>query len=139
MQDNTEQHLDKLAKKVMTTSSLEKPSLDFTTNLMSKIEDIGVSNTVVYKPLISKRVGTIIFVLVIAGLAFAIFGNNIQSSGWFDTIDLSVLSDNKVTETLSSFSFSVSNILMYAIVFFGLAFFIQITVLKNYHQKRLNY
>ncbi|AXT19443.1 hypothetical protein D7030_12440 [Flavobacteriaceae bacterium AU392] len=138
MQDNTEQHLDKLAEKIMKSSFLEQPSMDFTEHLMTKIE-ASTSKVTAYKPLISKHIWFTIAILIIGIISYSLLGTELKTSEWLNAIDFSILSNNKVTETVSNFSFSISNILMYAIVFFGLAFFIQITVLKNYHQKRLNY
>ena len=69
MQDHLEQRLDKLAKKVIKSSKLESPSLDFTANVMQEIEASQVSHITVYKPLISKRAWFVIAILIIGGLA----------------------------------------------------------------------
>jgi len=138
MQDNLEKHLDKLAKKVMTSSSLEQSPLNFTSNIMAEIE-ASTSKVTTYKPLISKRVWFVIVISVIGLVTYFSLGNNIKSSEWFNTIDLSVFSNNKVSETLSSFTFNISNTVMYAIAFFGLAFLVQITLIKRHHNKQLKY
>lgn len=136
MQDHTEQHLDKLAKKVMQSSTLESPSLDFTANIMAKVKASGISHVTVYKPLISKRTWIIVAVLILGGLSYGIFGN-IEGLGWVDKVDLSIISNNKVTDAISGFT--MSKTLMYAIGVCGLVFFIQIPMMKYFMNKRLEY
>ena len=136
MQDHTEQHLDKLAKKVMQSSTLESPSLGFTANIMAKVKASGISHVTVYKPLISKRTWLIIAVVILGGLSYAIFGN-LEGFGLVDKVDLSVISNNRVTEAISGIAFSKT--LMYAIGVCGLVFFIQIPMMKYYLNKNLEY
>ena len=99
MQDHLEQRLDKLAKKVIKSAKLESPSLDFTANVMQEIEASQVSHITVYKPLISKRAWFVIAILIIGGLAYSIFGG-LQSSPLLENVDLSIISNNQVTNTL---------------------------------------
>jgi len=137
MQDHIEQHLDKLAKKVMQTPSLEKPSLDFTANIMAKVDVMATNSITVYKPLISKRSWLLILILVIGSLSYSIFGSGLETLGWFDNIDYSMISNNKVTQAISSVTFSKT--LIYAVGFCGLLFFIQIPIMKHYLDKRLEF
>ena len=137
MKEHTEQHLDKLAKKVMQSSLLESPSLDFTANIMAKVEASATSHVTVYKPLISKKAWLLISILVIGSLSYGIFGNGLESLGWFDSIDYSIISNNKVTEAISGITFSKT--LMYAVGLCGLLFFVQIPMMKYYFDKRLEY
>lgn len=137
MKEHTEQHLDKLAKKVMQLSSLESPSLDFTAKIMAKVKASATSSITVYKPLISKSGWLIISILVIGGLTYGIFGSGLEGLGWFDNIDYSIISNNKVTEAISRITFSKT--LMYAIGLCGLVFFIQIPMMKHYFDKRLEF
>lgn len=137
MVEDINKHIDNFVDKVVKDSSLESPSLDFTSNIMSQIECITQSEITVYKPLISKQVWFIIGVLIVAGLTYLMLGNSLQTTGWFDGLDYSLISNNKVTAALSSITFSKT--LMYAIIFLGVVFFIQIPLLKNYFDKRLEY
>ena len=137
MQDHTEQHLDKLAKKVMQSSLLESPSLNFTAKVMAKVEASAPNHITVYKPLISKRAWFIISILVVGCLSYGIFGSGLKSLGWFDSIDYSIFSENKLTNAITGITFSKT--LMYAIFFFGVVFFIQIPMMKRYFEKRLEY
>ena len=135
MKDHTEQHLDKLAKKAMKSSSLESPSLDFTANIMARVEAYATSDITVYKPLITKKAWIVILVVVFAGLGYTIFVSGIESLGWFDKIDYSIISNNKVTQAISGIT--ISKILAYSIGFFGLLFFVQIPMMKHYFDKRM--
>lgn len=137
MVEDINKHIDNFVDKVVKDFSLESPSLDFTSNIMSQIECITQSEITVYKPLISKQVWFIIGVLIVAGLTYLMLGNSLQTTGWFDGLDYSLISNNKVTAALSSITFSKT--LMYAIIFLGVVFFIQIPLLKNYFDKRLEY
>ena len=137
MKEYTEQHLDKLAKKVMQLSSLESPSLDFTAKIMAKVEASATSSITVYKPLISKSGWLIISILVIGGLTYGIFSNGLEGLGWFDNVDYSIISNNKVTEAISRITFSKT--LMYAIGLCGLVFCIQIPMMKHYFNRQFEY
>ena len=137
MKEHTEQQLDKLAKKAMQSSLLESPSLDFTANIMAKVKDLAISHITVYKPLISKRSWLLISILVIGSLSYAILGNGFESLGWFDNIDYSIISNNKVIEAISGITFSKT--LMYAVGLCGLLFFVQIPMMKHYFDKQLEY
>ena len=136
MQEHTEQHLDKLAKKVVKSSTLESPSLDFTANVMAEIEASSISEITVYKPLISKRSWFILMIIIGGGLIYSFTGSNIESTGLLEKMDFSIISDNMVTEALAGFT--ISKIFAYAIGFFGLVFFVQIPMMKHYLDKRFD-
>ena len=137
MVEDINKHIDSLVEKVVKESSLESPSLDFTSNIMSQIEAVSQNEITVYEPLISKRVWLAISILVIVSLSYGILGNGLESLGWFDNIDYSIISNNKVTEVISGITFSKT--LMYAVGLCGLLFFIQIPMMKHYFDKQLEY
>lgn len=137
MVEDINKHIDSLVEKVVKESSLESPSLDFTSNIMSQIEAVLQNEITVYEPLISKRVWLAISILVIGSLSYGILGNGLESLGWFDNIDYSIISNNKVTEVISGITFSKT--LMYAVGLCGLLFFIQIPMMKHYFDKQLEY
>ncbi len=137
MKEHSDQQLDKLARKVVKQAELERPSLDFTANVMAAVEASELSHITVYKPLISKRAWFVVASLCIAAFAYLFYFGGAQDLGWLDKVDYSLLSDNKITDALGSVTFS--KILMYAIVLFGLVWFIQISLIKNLLDKRLEY
>lgn len=136
MQEHTKQHLDKLSKKVMRSSVLETPSVDFTATIMSQIENISIEKVTVHKPLISK-LGWFSIVVIVAGIVGYTMYGNVESISWLNTIDYSVISNNKISNAISGIT--ISRVMMYAIVFFGLAWFIQIPMMSHYFNKRLEY
>jgi len=137
MNEQVENKLDSLVKKVIKETTTKNPSLDFTSNVMSQIVVLQESKLTAYQPLISKNVWIVISVSFLALILFIIFGAETNSLGWFSTIDFSIVADNKITEALSGYT--VSKTLMYAVVFFGLAWFVQIGLIKNYFNKRLEF
>ena len=136
MKEHTEQHLDNLAKKAMTSSGLKSPSIDFTANVMKEIEPIKIGSSTVYKPLITKY-GWFGIIAVLIGVSIYMTLVNVEGFTLLDTVDYSVISNNKVTSVLSGITFSKT--VMYAIGFFGLVFFIQIPLMKHIMTKRLEY
>ena len=110
MQEHTEQHLDKLAKKVMQTSSLESPTKDFTASIMSQIEGVSLAPSTSYKPLISK-LGWAAIVMILMGISSFVMFSNLESTSLLEKIDFSFISNNKVTNAVSGITFS--KIIMY--------------------------
>jgi len=78
MVEDINKHIDSLVEKVVKESSLESPSLDFTSNIMSKIEAVPQNEITVYEPLISKSVWLAISILVIGSLSYGILGNGLK-------------------------------------------------------------
>jgi len=120
--------------KLMSHEVLEKPSVNFTDNVMSKVEAISNSTATVYKPLISKSVWAIILLGFVALVGYVIFNEPSANSSWLDRIDLS-----GVSNPLEHISFNFSKTLMYAMVFFALMFSIQIPLLKQYFNNRMSF
>ena len=135
MKNNTDNHLDKLFKKVMQESLLEAPSSDFTTNVMSQINALKVSDVTVYKPLISKMGWFVIATVVVSISGYFVFNNTLEGINWFNTIDFSIITNNKITEALSGFT--LSNKTVYAVVLFGIMLFIHIPILKKRFDEEL--
>ena len=136
MQDHLEQRLDKLAKKVVKSSKLESPSMDFTANVMQQVEASQISHITVYKPLISKRAWFVIALLIIGGLSYSIFGG-LQSTSLLESVDLSIISDNQVTNAISGIT--ISKILAYVLGVGGLFWIAQISLTKHLLDKRLQF
>ena len=135
MKNNIDTHLDRLTKKVMKETSLESPSLTFTDSIMSQVETLASRDVTVYKPLISKSVGTLITIGIIALISYLFFMNSsIQTEALF-TLNFEVLFNNRFTTVLSNIK--LSETLMYVVISLGIMLFIQIPLLKNYFDKRL--
>ena len=102
---------------------------------MDQVLAIKQSKVTIYKTLISKPMWFAIFVVALLIVSYIIFGMNTTETSWLSFIDLSVITDNKLSNTLSGFR--VSKTVMYSVVLFGIMLFIQVPILKNYFDKRL--
>ncbi len=131
MNKETDTYLDDLSKELIKGDTIESPSIDFTASVMKEIEALNVSSAS-YKPLISK-IGWLAIIVIAIVISFIIYSNNLMSSS---LLDLSVLSENKLFEVISSLK--ISKTLIYAIVLFGVMFSIQIPLLKSHFNKQLN-
>ena len=136
MKENADKYLDNLAKKVIKDTHLESPSFNFTASVMSQVTELGNNSITKYKPLISKKGWLVISIVFLALMAYMLFGIQEGSTSWFDALDWSFLTNNKVTGLLSGFS--VSDILVYATVLFGLMLWVQVLFLKNHFNQRLH-
>lgn len=137
MKENVDKQLDNFTKKVVKKTSLESPSIHFTSEIMSQVKAFSNNSSTVYKPLISKKTWVFIALGFVTLTIYLIFGAETQQSSWFSSLDFSVLQNNKVSNALSGFT--MSKTLMYAVMFFGVMLCIQIPVLKNYFDKRLDF
>jgi len=135
MKENDNKYLDDFTKKIIKKTSLERPSIHFTSTIMSQVSALNENKVTTYKPLISKKVWTLIALSFTVLCAYLILGTETQQESWMSTLNFNALSSSKFTNALSCFT--LANTLMYAILFFGLMFCIQIPFLKNYFDKRL--
>ena len=135
MNEKVDKQIEKLVERSMKTQSLESPSSNFTSMVMDQVLALNKSKVTIYKPLISKPMWFAIFVVALLIVSYIIFGMNTTETSWLSFIDLSVITDNKLSNTLSGFR--VSKTVMYSVVLFGIMLFIQVPILKNYFDKRL--
>ena len=135
MEQHTEQHFDNLAKKVLKNASLEKTSIDFTANIMTTIEAESKKHFT-YKPLISK-IGWFTIIVILSGVSIYMMISNNENSIVFNNLDFSLVSNNGLIEAISGIKFSKT--LALAVGFFGIAWLVQLSLLKNYFNKRLQY
>ncbi|TGV00619.1 hypothetical protein [Flavivirga rizhaonensis] len=135
MKENADKYIDNLAKKVIKETPLESPSFNFTASVMSQVTELSNNTVTVYKPLISKTGWIVISIVFFALIIYMLLGMQEEPVSWFGSLDLSVLSDNKITNLFSGFS--IPKTLTYAVVLFGLMFCIQIPLLKSHFNQRL--
>ena len=103
---------------------------------MKQIEHVSIGESIAYKPLISKH-GWFGIIAILVGISLYMILGNVESLSMLESVDYSVISNNKVTDALSSIKFSKT--LMYAVGFFGLVFLIQIPLMKHHMNKRLEF
>lgn len=136
MEPHTEQHLNDLGKRIVKDANLESPSLNFTQNLMAKIEAQASTSSIVYKPLISK-VGWVCIILVLSAVSIYLSLSGSKDTMLFNTIDYSSLTKHSISEFISGVT--IPKTVAYAIGFFGLVWCIQIALMKQVLNKRLEY
>ena len=105
MDKKVNEQIERFTDKLMKETVLEKPSMDFTSQVMLKVNVLSQSEITTYKPLISKRMWTIISVIAVGALVYLFFYGTNKSS-LLASFDLSILSDNKLSNAISSFKFS---------------------------------
>ena len=135
MKNNIDKHIEKLIDKTMKHSELESPSTNFTNAVMDRVNALEKISVTTYRPLFSKPMWIALFAIAVVIVSYIVFGAGVSESSWFDTIDLSVITETKLSNALSGFE--VSKTVVYAIVFFGLMLFIQVPILKKYFDNRL--
>ena len=135
MQNKRDKYLDDLAKKIIKIGSTENPSFNFTDAVMAQVRALSKNHITDYKPLISKKMWILILVSFLSIMVYILFfGTQTEPSGLLSKIDFSMLTNNRVSNSLSSFK--LSKTVMYAVVLFGMMFTIQIPFLKHYFNKR---
>ncbi|MEC7769644.1 MAG: hypothetical protein VX798_00570 [Bacteroidota bacterium] len=129
MDELEDKKLEAFVDKLMDDAPLESPSVDFTQNVLHKLE-AGTSKEVFqYKPLVSGKVLSIAFIAFVALLIF--IGSQVgldSSQGWFKNLNMGAWfhADWSWMEGYTS-----SKVLVYAFLFLGLMFSIQVTLLKK--------
>ncbi|MAD96734.1 MAG: hypothetical protein CMB99_05330 [Flavobacteriaceae bacterium] len=129
--------LDAFAKKHIQEIEAEKPSVDFTNAIMKSILTEQAIQKISYEPLISKKVWFVIIAAVVS-LFFIPIKAGKRSQEFLDKIDLSIDTNLEIPNLFESLSFDVSNSFSYAILLCAVMIIVQIVVLKNYFQNRMN-
>ncbi|SRR5258705_10840080 len=133
MKANEDKHLEKLAARLMNETSLEKPSVEFTSKVMFQALASDTSPVTKYKPLISKPFWFIIFGAVITLMGYLIISAGTQAGSWFDRFDRVI--NDKLLNSFSGYKFSETT--LFAVALLTVLLFVQISFLKNYFNKRV--
>jgi len=124
----SDKNIEKFIEKIMAESTLDTPSTDFTSKVMSQIlvaEKIKIQQ---YTPLISKTIWTVIIGSLISLILYASAGNEQYDSEIGESYVLNI------ANIFSEFHFSTNTI--YAILIVPLMILVQIPILKNYYDKK---
>jgi hypothetical protein len=125
----SDKNIENLIEKMMADNSLESPSIDFTSKIMSQVLAVQENKIKVYKPLISKQIWVLIIGALIALTSCAfLFGNT--------AYDIKI--DESYTAKFSDLfsGIHISKSILYAILVVPFMILIQIGVLKNYFNKK---
>ncbi|SNR24782.1 hypothetical protein [Flavobacterium sp. ov086] len=125
----SDKNIEKLIDKMMSESTLESPSIDFTSKIMSQVLAAEERKIKAYKPLISKTTWIFIGITLTALTTYTIYSNN----------DISNFEIAKTYSDKASALFSgihISKNILYALLVVPFMVLIQIGLLKNYFDKK---
>ena len=124
----SDKNIEKFIGKIMAESTLESPSIDFTSKVMSQILVVEKSKIRYYRPLISAPIWITIFGSLIFLILYFAFWNESNNS----EIDHSYIVN--IPNIFSDFHFSKNTV--YGILIVPLMILVQIPLLKNYYDKK---
>ena len=128
-----DKNLEAFVDRIMEEAPVESPSIDFTKNVMQRLEVEAPQHVFEYKPILSGRVLSLGFVAFVA-LVF-LLGSQLgvdNGQGWFKNMDM----ENWFHTNWSWMAdYSTSKTMVYAFIFLGLMFFVQVPWLKRYLDK----
>jgi len=134
MENKIDNKIDQLLKQVNKDALLEKPSHDFTAKIMKRVHETpALTPTVQYTPLISKKTGIIIALLIVGCLGY-VWLNNPSDLGWLPKVAFDKISIPSFFEQFKQLN--ISKTMIYALSFLGGMLLIQITWLKINHDKK---
>ncbi|WP_029271471.1 hypothetical protein [Flavobacterium sp. KJJ] len=127
----SDKNIENLIDKMMAENTLESPSFDFTSKVITQVLAAEKSKIKTYKPLISKTT----WVLLFGGLiALAIYASLFSGS---NNMEIGKLYSNKFSALFSGIHFSKN--IMYAILIVPFMILVQVGVLKNYFDKKFDF
>ncbi|WPO80214.1 hypothetical protein [Flavobacterium sp. KACC 22761] len=125
----SDKNLENLIDKMMSENTLQSPSADFTSNLMSQILVADKAKIKPYKPLISTSmwifIGTVTVLLIVYNFLF---------SGAETNLEIDKTYTDKIAAIFSGIH--ISKNILYAFLIVPIMMLIQIGVLKNYFDKK---
>ncbi|MHC0439693.1 hypothetical protein [Flavobacterium sp. 3-210] len=125
----SDKNLENLIEKMMAENTLQSPSADFTSNLMSQILVAEKAKIKPYKPLISIStwifIGIALVLLIIYNMFFAGAENNLEIGKSYT---------DKISAIISGIH--ISKTLLYSILIVPFMILVQVGVLKNYFDKK---
>jgi len=125
----SDKNIENLIDKMMAEDTLESPSIEFTSKIMSQVLVAEKSKTKVYKPLISKT--TWIFIGI--ALTFLVI-YNVYFVGTENNLEIGKSYTDKISAIVSGIH--ISKTILYAILIVPFMILIQIGLLKNYFDKK---
>ncbi|MEO8516710.1 MAG: hypothetical protein ABI426_08200, partial [Flavobacterium sp.] len=110
MNTNEDKHIEKLVDHLMKNQTLETPSFDFTSRVMTQVLERQKSQVTTYKPLISKQTGLAVFGITIAVIVYALYRDNAPTNHFVIPFNYNFLPKINVSK-----AFNFSSITTYSI------------------------
>ena len=133
--ENEDKRIEELVDKLMANDSLEKAPVNFTNDVMSKIEALSETKTIVYKPLIPKYIWWLLGLGFVALIVNVILNKPSDSSSLSERYNIPEIS----FDVFNNLSVDFSSTLMYATVLLAVMVAIQVPLLKQYFNQKLSY
>ncbi len=137
MSDKQTDRLDALTSKMVKETPQEKPSINFSKNVMDAIYTLEAESELKKnQPLISKKGWALFIGILVAATFYLLKSTELSNSGVLSKINLS-----RFTNTFSvdmNLGFTVSNITVYGFIFLAIMVSIQIGYIKNYYNRQYN-
>lgn len=133
--DKNEKALEDLIQKAIKNIELEKPSMDFTTNVMASVKTVAQSEVTKYRSPISKTAWAVIFGIMGVLCVYLFLNMEGEETSWLSGIDYSFITDSKLVSGLSHISIPGS--VVYGIVALAVMTILQVPIYKRYYDKRL--
>ena len=134
MKERANKPMEELVDKLMNQSTLETPTLDFTSLVMEEVTKVKLNTHTTYEPLISKRTWFALCCVFIGFVGYILWIGTPENSGVFE-INVDFLSGIHVSALFKGIH--MSSITRNSILIFSLLFLIQIPLLKHYFDKRI--
>lgn len=132
MEENKE--LEDFIRKSVKEVGLEKTSVDFTENVLSKIDLESRENVLEHKPLFSKTVWFVVLSAVALIFGYAIFGGSSSESTWLAAVQLNKLTSFNLSLNIPKFSLPTAFI--YGSVAIALSVWIQVLIVRQRINKK---
>ncbi|MEC7262435.1 MAG: hypothetical protein VXW38_01770 [Bacteroidota bacterium] len=130
MDKHEEKKLEEFVDRLMADAPLESPSVDFTKNLMQRIEVQTQNEAFQYKPIMSRPVLVGLFVAFSVLMVYVISQYGLgDETGWFDKLTWEP-NFKPLWGWLENYT--SSKVLVYAVLLFGFLFFVQVPWLKKH-------
>lgn len=129
MDRHEEKELEAFVDKIMADAPLESPSVDFTKTILQRIEAQQHKAVYQYRPILPKQVLVLLFIGLATLTFYLIAQYGLESDGgWFGNASVEPLFDN-MWGWLENYT--SSKVVIYAVLLFGLLFFVQVPLLKK--------
>ncbi|MCK0158371.1 hypothetical protein MWU65_14340 [Cellulophaga sp. F20128] len=130
--DEQKIYTDRFVRKTLKNVDVEKPSVDFTSTIMSQITVAKQSEVTRYSALISKQAWVVIFIVTCSiCVYFSVFYSE-EKASWMPQLDYSLFTDLNLFSGLS-----MSSSVVYGIMALAVMTIVQVPIYVNYYNKRL--
>jgi hypothetical protein len=129
MNANEDKEIERLVEQLMKNRTLETPSFDFTSKVMTQVLESKKSYATTYKPLISKQMGWAIFGVILAVILFSLTVDGAPSNRYVIPFPSDMIANN-LTKV-----FSFSKIGVFGTTLKAIMLLAQITLLRKHFEK----